>query len=189
MNVHFIPVAKTLGATVLVGATPGRSGYLSLLRTLRKSEPNSVVIVDLAEVEILSASYFREAIWPLAAWCQERSSTLVVANASPAILDDISVALAADGAAVVVAVLQGERISHPRVVGKLDDKLQLTLDLICSAGEADASAVAHASGEATVVTVWNNRLVALTRMGLLREHKRGKTKYYSPVLKGLKHGN
>jgi DNA-binding transcriptional ArsR family regulator len=184
-----VSIAKTLGSKVFVGATLGRTGHASLLRTLRNSTPGSVVVVDLAGVEVLSASYFREAIAPLVSWCQERGSTLVIANAVPAVLDDIGVALEAYGGAVVVANLLGERIANARVAGKLDDKLHLTLRLVCDAGEADASTIAQASGEPTVVTAWNNRLVALTRMGLLREEKRGKTKYYSPALKGLKHGH
>ena len=43
-------------------------------------------------------------------------------------------------------------------------------------------------GENTVITAWNNRLVALTRMGLLTERKVGKTKFYSPAVKGMSYG-
>ncbi len=72
--------------------------------------------------------------------------------------------------------------------GPLDAKLALTLELTLRLGEADARAISEVSGENTVITAWNNRLVALTRMGLLTERKVGKTKFYSPAVKGMSYG-
>jgi hypothetical protein len=181
-----LSLSETLGA-VLVGATRGQAGHSTLLRLLRGVQDQTVVL-DLGHVEVLSASYFREAIWPLGSWCQENGAALVLANVNGAVADDIAVSLKAYGGAVIVGALHGERLSHPRILGELDEKLDLTLRLVCAAGLADAASVAKASGETTVVTAWNNRLVTLTRMGLLREEKQGKTKFYSPIVKGLKHG-
>ena len=181
-----LPLSETLG-TVLVGTTRGQAGHSALLRHLRGVQDQTVVL-DLAHVEVLSASYFLEAMWPLGSWCQENGSALVLANINGAVADDIAVSLKAYGGAVIVGTLHGVRLTHPCILGQLDDKLDLTLRLVCDAGVADAGSIAKASGETTVVTAWNNRLVTLNKMGLLREEKQGKTKFYSPIVEGLKHG-
>jgi len=121
-------------------------------------------------------------------WAADDGRVCLLANVNEVTCEEGLIAAAQSGSVLLFCKLNGSVIADVVARGPLDAKLETTLGLLLLLGEADAKAVSEASGEDTVTTAWNNRLVALTRMGLLAERKVGKTKYYSAVVKGMSYG-
>jgi hypothetical protein len=137
---------------------------------------------------LITASAFREAILPVVNAAARDRCACVLANVNEVTRDEGLLAAAQAGAVLLFGTLEDRTIGSLQARGQLDGKLEIALKLLIRLGEADAKAISTASGEDTVTTVWNNRLVALTRMGLVAERKVGKTKFYSPAMKGMSYG-
>ena len=75
-------------------------------------------------------------------------------------------------------------ISHVRLMGKLEEKLLDTFNLIRERGAASAVELHAESRESDRIgpTAWNNRLSALTSKSLVMEIAQGRTKKYQTVL-------
>lgn len=177
---------STLGAAMLAGAAAGRAAAAKLQAAA--STLTSPWVFDFEGMELITASAFREAVLSIVRWAAADGQPCFLANVNEVTRDEGLIAAAQSGNVLLFCGLHDSTITDVVVWGVLDAKLETTLELILQLGEADAKAISDASGEDTVTTAWNNRLVALTRMGLLAERKVGKTKYYSPVVKGMSYG-
>jgi hypothetical protein len=181
-----IDVAAILGATTIAGVAAGRVALSKLqAATLEASES---LVLNFSRVELITASAFREAVLPVLAWAAEDALPCFLANVNEVTREEALIAAGQAGTVLLFAQARDHVLERVEAVGTLDEKLLLALRIVFRLEEADAKAVKEESGEAAVTTVWNNRLVALTKMGLLRERKVGKTKWYSPVVPGMTYG-
>ena len=75
------------------------------------------------------------------------------------------------------------RPRSPRLLGDLEPKQRITFHLVGERGEADAAELLRSSQDRENVgqTAWNNRLAALSRLGLLMEMSSGRAKRYRPL--------
>jgi hypothetical protein len=179
---NILSLHATVGAKTLAGAAAGRAAAAKL-QTATATLPTPWVLA-FDGVELITASAFREAILSIVRWAADDGRACLLANVNEVTCEEGLIAAAQAGSVLLFCKLDGLTISNVVARGPLETTLGLVLKL----GEADAKAVSDASGEDTVTTAWNNRLVALTRMGLLTERKLGKTKYYSAVVKGMSYG-
>jgi hypothetical protein len=152
-------------------------------------EATSPLVLDFAEVVVLTGSAIRHLLQGLKAHKRYESAAVVLANLSPANLDEADLVAEALRQPYISALWEKNELRSPTLRGPLDTRVARTLELLISAGEADSQTLSRAANESTVVTVWNNRLSTLQSMGLLRERKEGKRKFYSTVVKGLTYGN
>ncbi len=183
---NILSLPAVLGVTVLAGAASGREAAVKLqAATSLLSTP---WIFNFGGMELITASAFREAILSIIRWAATDGQPCLLANVDEITREEGLIAATQSGNVLIFCALEGTTITGVEVTGPLDPKLETTLGLVLQLGEADAKTVSDASGENTVTTAWNNRLVALMRMGLLAERKVGKTKYYSPVVKGMSYG-
>ncbi len=183
---NVLSLYAVLGATTLVGAAAGRAAATKL-QTATAALPTPWVLA-FDGIELITASAFREAILSIVRWAADDGRACLLANVNEVTCEEGLIAAAQSGSVLLFCKFDGSLIADVVARGPLDAKLETTLALVLQLGEADAKAVSEASGEDTVTTAWNNRLVALTRMGLLAERKLGKTKYYSAVVKGMSYG-
>lgn len=181
-----LSLRATLGATTLAGAAAGRAAAAKL-QTATETLPTPWVLA-FDGIELITASAFRESILSIVRWAADDGRACLLANVNEVTCEEGLIAAAQSGVVLLFCQLDGSTIANVVARGPLDAKLETTLGLVLQLGEADAKAISDASGEDTVTTAWNNRLVALTRMGLLAERKVGKTKYYSAVVKGMSYG-
>ena len=183
---NVLPVRSTIGRSTLAGAAAGREAAAKLQAGAATLEHPWVL--DFADMELVTASAFREAVLPIIRWAAQDGQPCLVANLDEVSQEEALLAASASEVVLLFCSLNAGNIAGAYAQGPLDAKLFLTLELTLRLGEADARAISEVSGENTVITAWNNRLVALTRMGLLTERKVGKTKFYSPAVKGMSYG-
>lgn len=185
---NIVPVAQVIGAkSVLAGVTAGQAAAVPLSAAVVAASPPPVL--DFSGLEIVTASAFREAVLVVVRRAAEHGKTCILVNLNEVSFDEARIAVSEAEAVVLIGRLRGKALEQVEAFGQLDQKLGIALRLVLELGEADAKALKDASGEPTVITAWNNRLVALHRAGLLRERKSGKTKFYSPVVEGMTYGN
>lgn len=175
-----------LGAATLAGAASGRAAAAKLQTATAALV--SPWILSFDGIELITASAFREAILSIVGLAADDGQTCLLANVNEVTCEEGLIAAAQSGSVLLFCKLAKSTITDVMARGLLDAKLEKTFALVLRLGEADAKAVSDASSEDTVTTAWNNRLVALTRMGLLAERKVGKTKYYSAIVKGMSYG-
>ena len=181
-----LSIRTTVGTSILAGAAAGRAAGAKL-QTATDALPTPWVLA-FDGIELITASAFRDAILAVVRWAADDGRACLLANVNEVTCEEGLIAAAQAGSVLLFCKLDGLTISNVVARGPLDAKLETALGLVLKLGEAHAKAVSDASGEDTVTTAWNNRLVALTRMGLLTERKLGKTKYYSAVVKGMSYG-
>ena len=183
---NILSLAATVGAKALAGAAAGRAAA-ARLQTATATLPTPWVLA-FDGIELITASAFREAVLSIVRWAADDGRACLLANVNEVTCEEGLIAAAQSGSVLLFCKLDGLTISDVVARGPLDAKLETTFGLVLKLGEADAKAVSDASGEDTVTTAWNNRLVALTRIELLTERKVGKTKYYTAVVKGMSYG-
>ncbi len=181
-----LSVRASIGTDRLAGIAAGKAALPKLLDALPPA--TGLLLVDLSGVELVTASAFREAFIPLAQQAAEQGRGCLFVNAEPLVKEEAAVVADQMGRVVVFATYDPHGIRDAVAIGPLDDKLAATFRIVLELGEADAKRVKDQSGEDTVTTAWNNRLVALHRMGLVAVRQAGKTKYYTPIVERLSYG-
>jgi hypothetical protein len=172
---------------VLAGAINGTRALARLLeRTAKEPDQPEAVFLDFAGVEVATASFLRESVLAFRDAVRRRRSNLypAVANANDVVAEELRVLVGPHGNALMLCALdKNGQVRERRLVGELDPKQRLTFDLVNERGETDAAELMreHGGSEKTQ-TVWNNRLTALTNLGLLVEMSRGRSKRYRPLL-------
>jgi hypothetical protein len=171
----------------LAGAVFGRNLLASMVQ-LAAQEPLAPepLFLDFADIQLATASFLRETVIAMRELIRGRRSNFypVVANASDLVREELVDLLKTVGGALIHCELSDdEHHSRPTIIGSLDPKQQLTLDLVQRLGEVDAGTLMRMHREEDVKqTAWNNRLAALVSMGLVIENQFGRAKKYRPVL-------
>jgi hypothetical protein len=185
-ELQILNVLATLGSRQVAGIAAGRIALGKLVSAL--PPPPANVLVDLTGIELVTASAFREAFVPLVKRASEEGRNLVFVNADPLVREEAMVVAEQKELVLVFAKHEAQGVHDAIAVGPLEEKLATAFRIVLELGEADARQVSERSGEDTVTTAWNNRLVALYRMGLLSERRAGKTKFYKPIIERMSYG-
>lgn len=171
---------------ILAGAALGRR-ILGLLLERINVDPETPepAYLDFEHVEIATASFLRESVLEFRDIVRRRWKDYypVVANANDSVTEELSVLLA-QREVLMLCTLDGTgRPRSPRLLGDLEPKQRITFDLVTELGETDAGELMRRSGDREGVgqTAWNNRLAALSRLGLLMEMSNGRAKRYRPL--------
>lgn len=172
---------------VLAGARVGRQTLARLLDRIG-DEPmeGGLLFVDFEGIEVATASYLRESVVEFRDAIRRRWSHWypVVANAGKSVLEELGVLVASRRDVLVCCELDRDgRPSNPFLLGDLEPKQRVAYDLVQKLGEADAAEVMAERGDAEDVgqTAWNNRLAALSRLGVLMELSEGRAKRFRPL--------
>lgn len=186
---NLIDVATTSSLNVLTGVALGQRAFEALQQSLSACTPKMPIVLDFSGVQVLGGSALRHLTQSIRATASCARSALVLANLSEANKEEAELVADALRVPFIFASHVDGELNGAVLYGPLDDKVGRTMALVISAGEADAQKVSELSQESAIVTVWNNRLAALQAMGLLRERKVGKRKFYSPVIGDLRCGS
>ena len=184
-----IDVAATSGMQILTGVAFGRRAFEALQKRLIECVPEAPIVLNFAGVEVLGGSALRYLAQSIRGTANCARSVIVLANLSEANKEEAELVADALRVPFIFADYVNGALRNSVLYGNLDEKVGRALALVISAGEADAQKISELSQESAVVTVWNNRLVALQAMGLLHERKVGKRKFYSPVIGDLRYGS
>jgi hypothetical protein len=176
-------LADLLGRTTLAGRSAGEVDRLPIERAVLAKAAGRAVVLDLAGVHVLTASYFHAAVWPL--WTLPTDIYPILAHAPASATDDITIVLTAVGGAVWF--LDTGRSDEPARLGELDPTLCTTLDAVVSQGPSTAADLLQVDPRIGT-TAWSNRLAALQKLRLLRRYKDGRRQVYLAPWLGGTHG-
>ena len=171
---------------ILAGAVAGRQ-ILGLLLERIDREPTAPepVYLDFQGVEVATASFLRESIVEFRDIVRRRWTNYypVVANANDSVTEELSVLVAQRDVLMLCTLDVKGRPRSPRLLGDLEPKQRIAFDLVQERGETDAGELMRSSQDTENVgqTAWNNRLSALSRLGLLMEMSNGRAKRYRPL--------
>ncbi|SDF23859.1 hypothetical protein SAMN05444167_1809 [Terriglobus roseus] len=191
MNKH-LRISDLSPGTVLSGALRGQE-LLAKLLPEAAAEPSSPqpLYLDFFGIEAATASFLRESVLAFRDIVRSRRSTVypVVANANELVQEDLREVIRSRGGVLLTCSLSMDgTVSAAGMIGELDPKQQLTFNLVCKRGQADAQELMREYGanEPIGVTAWNNRLSSLVALGVLIEDiSTGRTKRYRPLLAGI----
>lgn len=181
-----IKIRDLAESDVLAGALTGRKVLGLLLERIdREPEKPEPVYLDLAGIEVATASFLRECILEFRDIVRRRWTNYypVVANANDLVTEELSVLLGQRDVLMLCALGAKGKPGSPRLLGDLEPKQRMTFDLVRKLGEADAGELMRSSKDSDDVgqTAWNNRLASLSRLGLLMEMSNGRAKRYRPL--------
>lgn len=181
MRIHIPSLAP--GVEVLAGSYLGKqllSGMISA--TVTPVEPQ-LCFMDLDD-RLASASCLRESVVAYRTLMRRPGSALypVVANLSAETAEELFTLMDLMGDAIMACRLDPEgHMSGLRVVGRLEAKLRLTLDLVEEMRVTDTTSLRERLPEEGVPTLWNNRLGALVAKGLVAEFPAGRAKKFKSM--------
>jgi ACT domain-containing protein len=187
MNHLIVPMLGLGEDPILAGRLTGKRAFLKALEQLPEMSAPTLVLLDFGKVDLATSSFLTEAIFPLRDHLRLRRvpGYVVVANLAERVREEIEELLRRTGDALLTCTVNpAGQVSDVQLCGRLDQKLQETLDLVNRKGETTAVEL-HAEGresESVGATAWNNRLAALAEKSLLVEVLYGRTKKYRPVL-------
>jgi hypothetical protein len=171
---------------ILAGAINGQKALTNMLERINdEPEKPEELFLDFSGVQVATASFLREAVFAFREKVRGHRSNFypVVANANSTVEDELKVLVQSDNSVLMLCGLDRNGKPHKaHLVGNLDPKQRLTFDLV-QKGVTDAGHLMREHGETEKVkqTAWNNRLAALTALGLVVEMNTGRTKKYRPL--------
>jgi hypothetical protein len=175
-------------ASFLSGKEPGKD-LLPKLMAAVPPEPEQIIAVNLDSIDVVTASFFREAFRAFRDYARNSLQCAVVfVNATDATIEEAKILALQMGDVFVFSNSSNGHLSNGKVVGHLEDKQALALKLVTTLGEADARKVREESGHSTGQSVWSNRLSALLAKGILVERIDGRTKIFRPLIKEMAFG-
>lgn len=191
MNVQSsVPVRSASDGDVLAGAQDGCNWALRTRAAIDRAD-SGFHAVDFVGVRLATASWLREAVLGLVTYARATRPDirLIVSNASPAVLEELQVALEHTKAVLIAAhVPASKRILRPRLIGTLDQALDESLKAVVGRTESDAPFLTRTFPQLGLSAA-NNRLSALEERGALISERRGRSRVYRPILEGLSYGN
>ncbi|MBC2773380.1 hypothetical protein H6M51_10925 [Rhizobium sp. AQ_MP] len=181
---------------VLAGAVNGKIAFADMIRRLPQTQAQpQPLFLDFSGIDVATASYLRESVFALKDYLRARNSSYypVVANALSEVWDEVSVIASAKNDVIVACeVGDSDDVQNIELIGNLDPKQQMTFEMVLKFGEVDANFLMKNFGDAERTkntTAWNNRLANLAARGVVREHSRGRSKFYTPVVTEKSNGN
>ena len=177
---------EELAGQILAGAAMGRAVLIKLLER-SSAEPlrPEALYLDFTGVHVATASYLRESVLTFRDVVRARRSNWypVVANANAQIGEELSELLHSRGDVIGCCEIdEAGQLTTSGMLGRLDEKQELTFELLTRLGEADAAEMMRStSADEIGQTAWNNRLAALSKCGVAMELSRGRTKRYRPI--------
>jgi hypothetical protein len=187
-QITVVEISTRLSQLTMTGAAAGRRAFAHVAQALTAHPVGGPIVLDFGAMDVVSGSALRELLVGVQQLPQCAGALLVLANLSEDNQAEAELVADATRLRFVTAGYASGELTGAKLLGPLDGKVARTLELVVRAGEADAQTVSKLADEPGVVTVWNNRLVALAAMGLLRERKVGKRKFYSPVIGDIAYG-
>ena len=180
------PATREEGRGVFAGARAGRAMLGRLLeRVGNDPQEPKLLLLDFEGVEIATASFLRESVVEFRDVVRRRwvNCYPVVANANESIEEELSVLIRPNRDVLILCCVdRNGRTRSPRLIGELEPKQRIAFDLVGELGEAGAGELKSADDtEGVTQTAWNNRLAALSRLGLLMEISQGRSKRYRPL--------
>lgn len=188
-----IDMKRTGGSPVLAGSSNGKKALAKLLAsTVQEPLDADPVFLDFSGVEVATASFLRESILVFRNFVRGRRSNFypVVANANSDIRDELNELVSGQKSDVLITCRLSEsgKASDVQLIGDLEPIQRKTLEHVRQLGETDAGELMRTHGaddRTTRTTAWNNRLTALSSLGLLVEMSQGRTKRYRPLFEGI----
>ena len=175
-----ISIAAVVGAKSLAGALAGEAARPALEHAARNAPTEAIVLLDWAEVELLTSSFFLAAFWPVF-WEPEIADKPdifpLLYRVPEVVADEIRIALISRSASALFATGPPTRLEVDPF--NLDEIAQRTLQLVDGLGEASAADLATKE-PGIQKTAWSNRLALLEKKRILRRRKQGRQLYYSP---------
>lgn len=189
MKLKNLEIVGLCDKTIFTGVSGGKVILAKIGMPLSTHPLGAPIVLDFAGVDVIGGSSLRHLFQGIREIPACNRSALVLVNLSEDALAESDLVAEAMRIPYITAQVAGGTLVEASVRGMLDEKAAQALKLVIDAKVADAQAISEKSGERTVVTVWNNRLVSLYAMGLLQERKVGKRKFYSPIIEGMTYGN
>jgi hypothetical protein len=181
------------GAKTLAGTGAGRALFPRLLEASAALPPQATLALDFRKTDLVTASFFRASFKTLRDHGRKNADFFVIHIC----LDRASIEeVAAYANDVADAFLFADLDQHgefvrPFLVGALEEKQKRTLNALVEIGEADASTLFTRYPEEPPLSTsaaWSNRLAALSQKGLVTERVEGRSKYYRPIFRDIRHG-
>lgn len=199
------------GHRVASGALTAKEHAAKAVSQLEEAnEVGTLVVFDFADVELATASYLKATVlWAVtcgrmhagiidaeelrsldASQFQPLNIFPLVANTNAEIETELEEIFGGRWLACAIATqITAKKVVKAKVVGKLEPTAAKTLKAIKGLGEFTAyDLVERFPKEGINATAWNNRLVDLHRLRLLRRRKQGKFWKYQPVADQLIYG-
>lgn len=193
IHVRFYPMVFKLfdleGTDVLAGSLTGRRVLGALLERIGQAELTAPApaFLDFHGIEVATASFLREGVLEFRETVRDRQPKCypVFANVNSVVTEELSILIRSTRTVLMLCSLDdAERSSAPRLLGDLDPKQQITFDLVRTQRITDAAQLARDYQDIehpVSQNAWNNRLAALSKLGIIVESNSGRNKYYSPL--------
>ncbi|HEY4329737.1 MAG TPA: hypothetical protein VGN88_08370 [Phycisphaerae bacterium] len=174
----------------LAGAADGATWIQAVRPRVDAAQPG-LYAIDFTGIRIATVSWLREAVLALCRYAAAIRPEIrfVATGLSQLVRDELEVALEATGSVLIAADLRMDSVlTKPMVLGKLDPALRDTLRAIEDRPEFDATFVSQAI-PGVGLSAANNRLASLEAKGILSSERRGRSRFYRPILEDLRYGN
>jgi hypothetical protein len=187
MNHLTISILKHDEEPILAGRLTGKAVFLRVLEEIPSFGAPTLLILDFRGVDLATSSFLSEAVLPLRDHLRFRRppAYVIVANLNDKVAEEFDELLIRSGDAMLACgISPNGDISNVRLIGKLEEKLLDTFNLVREKGSATAVELYAHSRESDAIgpTAWNNRLSTLTSKSLVIEIAQGRTKKYQTVL-------
>ncbi len=187
MNKVTVPLRAPNEEPILAGRLSGKRTFLRVLEEIPSFTAPTLLILDFRGVELATSSFLSEAVLPLRDHLRFRRppAYVVVANLADKVAEEFDELLIRTSDAILACDIRANGdIAHVRLVGKLEEKLLETFNLIRQKGTASAVELHAELRESDGIgpTAWNNRLSVLTSKSFVMEIAQGRTKKYQSVL-------
>lgn len=172
---------------ILAGSPGGRTFLASLIAKVERRNETQILFLDFRGIQVATGSFLREAVLGFRNYCLNNNLKVipVVTNLNETITDELELLLNLKGDVLLTCDLSSEnKISNSKILGNLEEKQKVTLKTVLSESEVNAVELEkkYREQEDISATGWNNRLASLVSKGILLEIKRGRQKFYRPVL-------
>ncbi len=175
------------GEKILAGSPRGRTFLVRLIEQVKQEKTAVPLFLDFTDIDVATGSFLRTLVLGFRDYClsTELNVIPVVANLNEEMLEEMNLILDLKGDAILSCTLNDKnQISNVKVLGNLEEKHLITLKTVLREKEVNAVDLEKKYWEQEKIkaTGWNNRLTSLVAKGILLEIKRGRQKFYRPVL-------
>jgi len=185
-----LPVSKYSPTTELAGAIAGSAWFLKAREEIDAVD-SGFCVVDFDGIRLATVSWLREGLIALQKYtvAMRPQIVLAVTHLEPVVREELEVALQATSNVMLsVEDAVNDDIRAVSVLGRLDPALDETLQVVRDKAEFDASFVSE-NLKSVGLSAANNRLAALEARGLLKSERRGRSRFYRPLVELMTYGN